>query len=167
MDVFSLPRKPIGVYDDAAVIAIDGTWSQSKGLYSQNPRLHDAIQVCHTACQAGLAWFMFLVGPTKCWSEWVCDSHPAHQGMLVHFGVCGSHTGMAGKWWRNGYSRCYVTSAVQLLSVVEMHRFWPDHFVPSANTSWIMVLSDTRARTILTMSQDGKWSKVILIFAVS
>lgn len=45
IDISSLSRNPIGIYDDAAVIAIDGTWSQAKGLYSQNPRLHDAIQV--------------------------------------------------------------------------------------------------------------------------
>lgn len=45
VDLSTLPRKPVGIYDDAAVIVIDGTWSQSKGLYSQNPRLHDAKQV--------------------------------------------------------------------------------------------------------------------------
>lgn len=44
-DISNLPRQPIGLHDDAALIAIDGTWSQSKGLYYHNPRLHDAPQV--------------------------------------------------------------------------------------------------------------------------
>ena len=48
------------------------------------------------------------LGPTKHrWSEWICDSHPAHQSKPVHSGVCGTYPGVAWKQWWNGYGRFY------------------------------------------------------------
>lgn len=97
-DVSSLPRHPIGIGDDAAVIVIDGTWSQAKGLYSQNPRLHDAVQV--SLIHDWNSEIILCSGSIECWCcERVCNTNSANERQPLHFGMCGAHTLLAGKWW--------------------------------------------------------------------
>ena len=46
VDLKQVPGEPVGSRDDGALIVLDGTWSQAKGIFSSNPKLHKLKQVC-------------------------------------------------------------------------------------------------------------------------
>ena len=51
LDLRDIPREPIGsTNDNAALIVLDGTWAQAKGMFSSNPKLHHIKQVCVCVC---------------------------------------------------------------------------------------------------------------------
>ena len=45
LELRTLPRRPIGASDGAAVIVIDGTWSQAKSIFNQSRALGSVRQV--------------------------------------------------------------------------------------------------------------------------
>ena len=46
VDLKHVPGEPIGSSDAAALIVLDGTWAQAKGMFTSNPKLHHIKQVC-------------------------------------------------------------------------------------------------------------------------
>ena len=75
----------MGVADDgAALIVLDGTWAQAKGIFTQNPRLHSVRQVGTSTQITGKCskYFRAEVDTSVTWchsSEWWSQS-----SMQVH-----------------------------------------------------------------------------------
>lgn len=63
MDIASVPQKPIGYHDNAALIVIDGTWAQAKGIFTQNPQLHEVRQIQLNA--ESMSEYVVRTQPTK------------------------------------------------------------------------------------------------------
>ena len=45
VDLKQVPGVPVGSCDHSALIVLDGTWSQAKGIFANNPQLHHVKQV--------------------------------------------------------------------------------------------------------------------------
>lgn len=63
VDIASVPQKPIGYHDNAALIVIDGTWAQAKGIFTQNPQLHEVRQIQLNA--ESMSEYVVRTQPTK------------------------------------------------------------------------------------------------------
>ena len=48
VDLKQVPGEPIGSRDDSALVVLDGTWAQAKGIFANNPKLHHLKQVSLT-----------------------------------------------------------------------------------------------------------------------